>query len=157
MRWNSEPSRPDRQRRRHARLQHRIALHHPARGRVEARPVQRVRHLADQAAHRIARQSRVGVERHDVTNVGRRDGRPCADVDERGVGRGAQQSIQLVQLAALALPADPPPFAFVPDATAMQQQEARAARRRTIAQIETRDAFRRRGDERRVALGVFGR
>ena len=98
----------DRQRRRHARLQHRVAFHHPAGGRVEARPVQRMRHLADQAAHRIARQSRVGVERHDVTDIGGRDGRPGADVDERGVGRAAQQPIQFVQLAALALPADPP-------------------------------------------------
>ena len=146
----------DRQRRRDARLQHRVAFHHPARGCVEARAIQRVRHLADQAAHRIARQSRVRVERHDVADIGRRDGRPGADVDEGGVGRGAQQPVQFVQLAALALPADPPRFAFVPDATAMQKQKARAARRRTMAQIETRDAFRRRGDERRVALGVFG-
>ena len=146
----------DRQRRRDARLQHRIAFHDPAGGRVEARPVERMRHLADQAAHRVARQSRVGVERDDVANIGGRDGRPGADVDEGGVGRAAQQPVQFVQLAALALPADPPRFAFVPDATAMQQQKAVAARRRAIAPIETRDAFRRRGDQRRVALGVLG-
>ena len=62
-----------------------------------------------------------------------------------------------MQLAALALPADPPRFAFVPDATAMQQQEAGAARRRAVAPIESRDAFRRGADERLVAVGVFGR
>ena len=115
----------DRQRRRDARLQHRVAFHHPAGGCVEARPVQRMRHLADQAAHRVARQPRVRVERHDVADIGGRDRRPGADVDEGGVGRGAQQPVQFVQLAALALPADPPRFAFVPDATAMQQQKAR--------------------------------
>ena len=86
-----------------------------------------------------------------------RDGRPGADVDEGGVGRAAQQPIQFVQLAALALPADPPRFAFVPDAPAVQKQEARSAWRRAVAQIETRDAVRRRGDERRVAVGVLGR
>ena len=121
--------------------QHGVAFHHPTRGRIEARPIQRVRHLADQATHRVARQSRVGVERHDVTNVGRRRRRPGADVDEGGVGRGAQQSIQLVQLAALALPADPPGFAFIPDAPAVQQQKARTAWRRPVAQLYDRRRY----------------
>ena len=42
----------------------------------------------------------------------------------------AQQPVQFMQLAALALPADPPSFAFVPDPPAMEQQEAVAAGRR---------------------------
>ena len=64
--------------------------------------------------------------------------------DEGRVGRAAQQPIQLVQLAALALPADPAPFAFVPDPPTMEQQEAGAAGRRAIAPIEAGDARRRR-------------
>ena len=117
-----------------------------------------MRHLADQPAHRVARQPRVGVERDDVADAGGHDAGGCAvDVDERRVGRAAQQPVQLVQLAALALPADPPSFAFVPDPPAMQQQEAVAAGRRAVAPIEPRDALRRRGEQRRVALDVLGR
>ena len=81
------------QRRRDARLQDRVALDNSAPFGVEARSVQRMGHLADQATHRVARQSRVRVERHDVTNARRRGRRSEPDVDECGVRRGAQQSI----------------------------------------------------------------
>ena len=107
-----------------------------------------MRHLADQATHRVARQSRVRIERHDVTNARRGSRRSEPDVHESGVGRAAQQSIQFVELAALALPPDPPRFALIPDATPVQKEETRSAGRRAIAQIETRDAVRGRGDER---------
>ena len=147
----------DRQRGRDPRLQHRIALDDPAGGGVEARPVERMRHLADQAADRVARQLRVGVERDDVANVGRREAVAPADRHESGVGRAAQQPVQLVQLAALALPADPAPFAFVPDAPAMEQQEAVAARRRAVALVEPGDALRCSREESGVALEVLGR
>src|SRR5208283_5635303 len=60
-----------RQRRRNARLQDGVALDNPTPVGVEARPVQRMRHLADQATHRIARQARVRIERHDVTDASR--------------------------------------------------------------------------------------
>ena len=62
-----------------------------------------------------------------------------------------------MELAALALPPDPPPFALIPDATPVQKEETRPAGRRAIAQVETRDAGRRRGDEPSVAVGVFVR
>ena len=61
----------DRQGRRDARLQHAVAFDDPVPGGVETRPVERMRHLADQALDRVARQSRVGVERDDVADVGR--------------------------------------------------------------------------------------
>ena len=123
---------------------------------VEAGPVQRMRHFADQATHRVARQSRVRIKRHDIANASRGSGRSEADVHESGVGRGAQQAIQFVELAALALPSDPPRFTFIPDAPPVQKEETRSARRRAIAQIETRDAVRRSGDERGVAVSVLG-
>ena len=145
----------DRQRRRDSRLQDGIAFHDPAGCGVEARPIERMRHLADQPAHGVARQPRVGVERDDVAHVaGTAGGRVH---EERGVGRAAQQPVQFVQLAALALPADPSPFACVPDAPAMKQQKARAARRRAVAPVELGDAVRRSGEESLVALRVFGR
>ncbi len=62
-----------------------------------------------------------------------------------------------MQLAALALPTDPAPFAFVPHAPAMQQQEARAASARLVTLVELRDAGRRALQERRVTLRVLGR
>ena len=37
----------------------------------------------------------------------------------------------------------------------MQQEEARSARRGAVAQIETRDPLRRRGDEQSVTVSMF--
>src|ERR1019366_1528590 len=105
-------------------LQHRVTLHDPARGGVETRPIERVRHLADQTADGVARQPCIGVECDDVTNVswnvwtgGHRAGtrsRWLAEVHETGICRTAQQAIQFMQLAALALPAAPPRLPAAP-------------------------------------------
>ena len=111
MRWNSEPSRPTGSDGRDPRLQHGIARHDPAGGGVEARPVERMRHLADQPADRVARQPGVGVERDDVADAGGHRWRLPARAEEGGVGRAAQQPVQFMQLAALAFPADPARFA----------------------------------------------
>ena len=78
-------------------------------------------------------------------------------VRKAGVGRAAQQPVQLVQLAALAFPADPPRFACVPDPPAMEQQEAVAAGRRAIALVEPGDAGCRRFQQCRVAVDMLGR
>ena len=157
MRWNSEPSRPTGSDGRDPRLQHRIAFHDPAGVGVEARPVERMRHLADQPADRVARQPRVGVERDDIADAGGHLWRLPAEAQETGVGRAAQQPVQFVQLAALAFPADPPRFACVPDPPAVEQQEAVAARRRAIAPVEPGDACYRRFQQRRVAVDMLGR
>ena len=69
----------DRQRGRDPRLQHGIARDDPPGGGIEARPVERMRHLADQAVDRVARQPRVGVERDDVADVGGHGWRLPAD------------------------------------------------------------------------------
>ena len=122
---------------------------------VEAGPVQRMRHLADQATHCVARQSGVRIKRHDVANAHRCSRRSEAHVHESGVGRAAQQAIQFVELAALALPSDPPRFTLIPDATPVQKEKTRSSRRRAIARIQTRDAGRGGGDERSVAVGVL--
>ena len=155
--WNTGAFAADRQRRRDARLQDRVALDNPAPIGVKAGPVQRMGHLADQATHRTARQSGVRIKRHDIANACRGSRRSETHVDESGVGRGAKQPIQFVELAALALPSDPPRFTLIPDAPPVQKEEARSAWRRAIAQIETRDAVRRSGDERSVAVGPLVR
>ena len=62
-----------------------------------------------------------------------------------------------MELAAFAFPPDPPRFAFVPNATPVQKEEAWSAGRWAVAQIETRNPLRRRGDEQSVAVGMFVR
>jgi hypothetical protein len=67
-------------------LQDRIAFNDASPILIEARAVERMRHLADQATHRVAGQSRVRIERHDVPNAFRGDRRSEPNVNESGVG-----------------------------------------------------------------------
>jgi hypothetical protein len=67
----------------------------------------------------------------------------------------AQQPVQLVELAALALPSDPAPLPFVPHAAAVEQEEALAAGGRPVAPVQLGDAFGRRLDERFIALDAL--
>ncbi len=116
-----------------------------------------MRHLADQPTHGVTRQSRVRIERHDIAHAWRGSRRSETHVHESGVGRGAQQPVQFVELAPLAFPPDPARFAFIPNPAPMQKKETGSARSRAIAQVEPRDAFCCRDDERRVACDPFGR
>ncbi len=144
-----------RERGRDARLKDAVAADDAPARRIEYRPVERVRHLADQAAHGIAQQPRISIERDHVAHVRRHVRRPAGRRDERRVRCAAQQSVQLVQLAALALPAHPAPFTVVPYALAVQQQEALAfARRSRIKAIQPVDALRRGCQQPVVAVGV---
>jgi hypothetical protein len=92
-----------RQRGRDARLEHAVAFDDASRCRIEARSVERMGELAHQAARRVARQARIGIERDHEAYAGRH----AFGRDERGVVGAAQQPVELVQLAALALPAHP--------------------------------------------------
>ncbi len=107
--------------------------------------------------HRVARQPGVGIERDDVADAGGHVRRLPVEVQEARVGRAAQQPVQFVQLAALAFPADPARLAGVPDALAMQQQEAVATGRRAIAPIEPGNAGDRRIQQRRIAVDMLCR
>ena len=85
------------------------------------------------------------------------DGSVAVDWQERRVGGAAKQPIEFVQLAALALPADPLSFAFVPDAPAMQEKEARAVVGRPVALVQPRNsggAAPRRLSSSAVVLGL---
>jgi hypothetical protein len=118
------------------------------------RSVEWVCHLADQATDSVARQPRVGVERDHIADVGGDGWRLPADAHERRVGRSTQQSVEFVQLAALALPPDPSRLAGIPESLAMQQQETVTARCRAIAPIKPGDAGCRRLKQRFIAISM---
>ena len=135
----------DRQRGRDARLQHAVALGDAMLERIEARPVERMRHLADQARDRVPGQSCIRIEGDHVAHVGGQ--RSAADFEKRRLARAAQEMIELMQLAALAFPADPPSLRLVPAAAAMEQEEASGARDAGIARVELGDAVGGRGQQ----------
>ena len=105
-----------------ARLQDAVALGHPPHSLIEFRPVERMRQRANQAACRLERQLRVGIQRDDISH--RRQGRviPVADHEAR-IRRAAEQAIELRQLASLALPSHPSAFAWIPAPLAMEVVE----------------------------------
>ena len=150
---------PDGQRRSHAWLQDRVALDHALAGEVEARVIQGVSHLADQPARGVVGNARVRVERNDVADARGNFGRTGSARDERRVGGASEKPIQLVQLAALALPADPLALRLVPDTAPVEQQEALAVGHRPVALVQSRNAVARFTEQfvivrHALALGV---
>jgi hypothetical protein len=108
--------------RHHAWLQDAVAVHHPLATGVEHGPVLRVLRHTHQCAQPARRQLRVAVEREDVSGV-RSHARDLAQVEERAGGAGGQRHHQLLDLAALAFPAQPAAFGCARAALAVQQQE----------------------------------
>ncbi len=103
----------------------------------------------DQLARDVPRQHRVAVDRQHVADVRQR--REIADRDH--VARAAiaaQQAIQLLELAALALPSHPQAFAGVEEAAAVEEVEA-AAGVVGVPAVELLDAGLRGVDDRLVA------
>src|SRR6202046_5345698 len=123
VRWHSEPAPPTGSRGGPPRLHYGVPFDDPAARRIETGMIERMRHLADQPPYRVAGQPGIGIERHDVADIRADSGRLAIDAHEAGVGGAAQQPVQLVQLAALALPTEPSPFAFVPDPPPVKQLE----------------------------------
>ena len=112
-----------RKRRGDPRLQHAVALDHPTCRRVEGWLVEWVGNRPDELPDSAAGQPRVGVERDHVAHVGRRDRRRSFGRQDAGRGRAAQQCVQFLELAALALPPHPATFGLVPRSLSMQEQE----------------------------------
>ena len=127
---------PHRQRHGNARLHDAIARDHPPQGDIEARAVQRVRHLADHLLRRAKRQLRIGIEGDDIANARGHHRRSAIRILERGVGCAAQQSVELVQLAALALPAHPAAFSRIELPAAVKKHEARRTTLEGVARIK---------------------
>ena len=140
-RWKQRAFAPDRQRRRDPRLQDRVAFDDPPATGVEARPVERMRHLADEPAHRVARQPRVGVERDDVAHIGGHGGRRPSTV--RNVVSVAPRSSRLSSCSLPRLRSQPiqRPSPSFHTRRRCKQQEAVAARRRSVTSVQPRDAL----------------
>src|ERR1700722_7697056 len=132
-----------------------MARDDPPQRRVEARPIERVRHFADQPADRVARQPGVGIERDDVTDLLRHLWRLAIQVEEVGGGRAPQQRVQFAQFAALAFPADQTVFVVVPDPLTVQQYDPVPARAWAMKTVEPGDAGNRHVQYRRTAAYLF--
>ena len=147
-----------RQRRRDPWLEHAVAVGHTAGLRIEGRLVERMGDRPYEACHRAPRQPRVRVERDHVAHVGRRGGSRPVGRQEPGGRRAAQEGIQLVELATLALPAHPAAFGLVPGSPPVEQQEPGASPGGlAVALVEPVDGRHRRREELVVAGDVLGR
>ena len=124
-----------------ARLQHAIAGDDPPGLRIELGTVQRMGHLAHEPLHGAAGQPRIGVQGDDIAHARGHRRRAAAYGQEGRVGRAAKQPVQLMELAALALPADPLSLPRVPDPAPMEQEEALPFRARVMAAVQLRDAL----------------
>src|SRR6185437_10389674 len=96
---------------------------HAAQIPIYHRAVERMGHLADETDGAAARQTCVGVERDDVADAVAELCKLVGGDDETGVACAAQQAVQFMELAALALPAHPFALRRIPAAAAMEQEE----------------------------------
>ena len=101
-----------------------------------------MRHLADEPERGVARQASIGIERDHILHILRHLRRAATDGHEGGIVRSAQQPVELMQLAALALPSHPFAFARIEPAMTVQQEEAVARRAGTVAPIQLLDPLR---------------
>src|SRR5437867_12000187 len=104
-------------------LKDRVTLDDAPELEVEARAIERMLDHADQLPGHVARQSCVAVERDAVAGA-RQDSGIAHLHGEAGVGSAPQQSVEFLDLAALALPAHPHALAAVPAPRAMERVAA---------------------------------
>ncbi len=138
-----------------------MTAHHALFGIVPAHAVQGVGHLADQAQRRVARQLGVGIQRDDIAHASqdvrllRVVGSAAIQRHEAGVGGAAQQPVEFMELATLALPAHPAVLAGVEPAPSVQQVEAFAARGRAVPLVQRGDGLLRDADQVGVSVLNF--
>ena len=120
---------------RDARLDDAVAVGHAPGPLGVARPVERVGGRRDERAGAVGRRPRVGVECEHVANGIALRRRPEVALDD-DVGGGrigvAQEVVELLELAAFALPAHPDTLLRIPPALAVEEEEA-VVGRRTVA------------------------
>ena len=86
------------------------------------------------------RQLRVRVQYQDVTHVARQGGALLRGEIEGGVGAAAQQLVQFLQLAALALPPHPAALRRIPATRTVQPQKSVTGAATTVAGVQGGDA-----------------
>ena len=138
-----------------ARLQDAVALDHAAERDVVARAMQRVLDHTHQLAGGVPRQTGVAIEHDAVLDLRQHAGVTDARREAR-IGGPPEQSIELLDLAPLALPRHPHAFARVPPAHPVVEVEAVLGLGR-IAFVQRLDAGDRGGDHRSVARQRLGR
>ena len=111
------------QRRHDPRLQNAVAADDAAQGRIDLWCIQRVGRYGHQFAQCAGRQAGIAVQRDHITDTVRQP-RRCCQRHEALHAAGGKQAQQLLQLAALALPAQPALLGFAPAARPVDQQEA---------------------------------
>ena len=141
-----------------ARLHDRVAGPDAARALVESGVVQRVGERAGEASEAAARERRVGVERDDEAHALQSLGGTGVHGEAR-IARARHVVAELLELAALALPAHPTTFRRVEAARAMERVE-RTGRPPAMPLVETRHAVAQRLHDgfvpRHVLLGRIG-
>ena len=123
----------------HPGLEDRVAFDDASLAGIEPRTVERVRERADHARRRAARQIRVRVQRDDEANRPRRR-HGADDRRERRRRAAAQEGVELLQLAPLALVAHPAALHGVPHARAVQQMKVGCAVQARVSRVEPLDA-----------------
>ena len=129
-------------------LQDRVSGGHPSRRGIERGSVQRVRERPDQALGGAHRELGVAIERDHESNPD--EPLRVADMTRvAGLEVPAEQAVQLVELAALALPSHEPLLLRIPPRLAVQQVKGPRALR-AMSGIEALDLSCRMIEQRRV-------
>ena len=135
------------------RLDEGIAGKNKLSGGVEFDPVQRMAQRPQRPVDRTWRNDGFGVQSHHISGVAQ--GVDIARLHrERIFGAVGEEQVEFLQLAALALPPHPDPFARVPSAATVQHREGPVP---WIAPVQLRDAVDQRRQDLRVLRHVFVR
>ncbi len=137
----------------HTRLDNGVARRDRARRAIDHRLVERVGDGAHQAPGRLHGQQGIGVQGDDVARIAELvDG--AGAFGERTPCAGEHEAVELVELAAFALPLHPYPVTRVPGAPAMHPEE-RLAGVAAMTPIERRDSGTKRLQDRGVGRFDF--
>ncbi|MNI14097.1 hypothetical protein D3C73_673480 [compost metagenome] len=125
-------------------LQYAVAMGDTLAPGVEVGVIEGMGHLANQPAGGIPWQAGIRVQGDDIAHPLGDGGGLAVRLHEAGIRRAAQQAVQLVELAPLALPPHPAPLARVEPAVAMEQPEAIPRGARAIFFVEPGNGLARR-------------
>ena len=127
-------------------MQDRVAIDNTSLVGIKHWPIERMGHVTDQCACRIAGQLRVGIQSDDVLDR-TQDGRITDNIRECSLLSSPQQAVELLQFAALALITHPHLFVWIPHPGPVKQVED-AWTVLTVGLVERPDSFARVGEKR---------